>query len=133
MKNLSIVLFGGLVLGLLIITGCSTSVNNSITFKNSSDSELRINFRGGVIDVAAGKTSVISEIPKGTYDYATTFSVPSGITGSSAKGDVSGSVDIKAGTKILVFYTSAFTGGTYTLNATKTSSDDQSQTSPTGF
>jgi hypothetical protein len=94
---------------------------------------LSINFRGGVVNVAAGKTSVISEIPKGTYDYATTYSSPSGVSSTTTAGDVNGQVDIKAGTKILIYYTSTLKNGSFTLTATKTSSDDMSQTSVTGF
>ena len=133
MKILSFILLGGLVLGSLLVSGCSASVNNRITFNNSSDTELNINFRGGVINVAAGKTSVISEIPKGSYDYATTFSSPSGVTNAATTGDVNGQVDIKAGTKVLIYYTSTLKNGVYTLTATKTSSDDLNQTSITGF
>lgn len=133
MKKLSILLFGGIVFGSLLMSGCSSSVKNSISFNNASDSELYINFRGGVVDVAPGKTSVISEIPKGSYDYATTFSAPSGATTSNSAGDVDGTVDIKAGTRVMILYTSILKNGTYTLSATKTSSDDINQTSVTGF
>jgi len=90
-----------------------------------------VNFRGQVIKVAIGQRVDIKGISKGTYTYATNFSIPVGATSKSISGDVSGSVKLKAGTKILIIYTSTLLNGVFTLSATLSSSDDQSNpTSP---
>ncbi len=120
-----------LVLVMCLNSGCSSTVNNSITFKNLSASDLYINFRGEVITVPAGQTSIVKEIPKGQYTYATTYSVPSSASNSSEQGDLAGTVKITAGTKILVLYSSAFINNVYYLSATLSNSDDQSTTSGT--
>ncbi|MCL5031181.1 MAG: hypothetical protein M1480_19430 [Bacteroidetes bacterium] len=116
---------------LINLVGCSSSANNSITFNNSTESDIYINFRGSLIDIPAGQNSVIKEIPKGTYDYATTFAVPAGTTSSSSQGNLSGTLKIQAGTKILFLYSSTFSNGTYTVFVTMSNSDNQSATSPT--
>lgn len=117
------------VFSIFATCGCNNSVNNSITFKNIADGDIIVNFRGQDISVAAGGTGVVKEIPKGTYKYATTYSIPAGATSSTTTGDVSGQVVINAGTKILILYSSTIINGVYTLTATLSNSD--SQTSPT--
>ncbi len=47
---------------------------------------------------------------------------------SEAEGDVAGDLNIKAGTKILIVYSSIIVDGVYKLSATKTSSDDLDDT-----
>ena len=90
-----------------------------------------VNFRAKDIKIKVGQKVAINEIPKGTYTYATSFSNPVGATSISSLGDVTGTVVLKAGTKILVIYTSTFINGVFTLSATLSSSDDQSTpTSP---
>ncbi len=116
---------------LLSANGCKTTVDNRMSFNNLSSTDLIVNFRGQDIKVATGQRVDIKEIPKGTYNYATTFTIPAGATSSTTFGDVSGTVTIKAGTKILVIYTSTLLKGVFTLSATLSSSDDQSNpTSP---
>ena len=113
----------------LFFQWCKTTVDNRISFNNLSGSDLIINFRGQDIKVDIGKKVDINEIPKGTYTYATIFSIPVGATPSSTFGEVSGSVNIKAKTKILIIHTSTLLNGIFTLTATFSSSDDQ--TNPT--
>lgn len=110
---------------ILIATGCSGSLENSLKFKNFAAGDVYVNFRGNLITVAAGKTVELKELPKGLYTYSTTYEVPSNSQNSSAEGAVSGEVKIKAGTKILIVYSSTFVDGTYTIYATISSSDDQ--------
>ncbi len=118
---------------LFSFVSCSSSVNNSVTFYNLTDGDIYINFRGSLITVPSGKTSIVKEIPKGTYDYATTFSVPAGTTSTGTQGNLAGTLKLKAGTKILFFYSSTLTNGAYTVFVTISNSDDQSSTtSPTG-
>lgn len=113
------------LLFVLMFSGCEASVDNSITFNNQSLSDIIVSFRGQAISVATNQTTVIKEIPKGTNSYSTVFTKPAGATSTETKGDVSGNISIKAGTKILILYTYTLEAGVYTLNATLSSSDDQ--------
>ena len=110
---------------LFLSMGCSDSVNNSVTFKNIAAGDILINFRGSVISVASGQTSVVSNIPVGTYNYSTTYSVPAGATESSSQGLMSGNLTLNAGTKIQFLYSSALLNGTYTISVTISNSDNQ--------
>jgi hypothetical protein len=125
--------FGVIVLTVFLQLGCSSSINNSITFKNLSDGDIFINFRGSEITVAAGQTTVVSNIPKGTYNYSTTYTVPAGVTGSSAQGNMSGTVTLNAGTKIQLIYASIILNGTYTISVTVSDSDKLSTSANIAF
>jgi len=107
---------------------CSTSVNNGITFKNLASGDIHINFRATLTTVKAGETVTLSNLPKGTFEYNTTYEIPAGVNSSEAGGDVAGELNIKAGTKILIVYSSVIEENVYRLSATKTSSDDLSDT-----
>jgi hypothetical protein len=114
-----------IIFTLIFLNGCSGKVNNSITFKNLSQSTVYVNFRGEAIELTTGNTSIIQEIPKGIYDYSTTYSVPPGAISSSVQGAVTGNLNIAAGTKILIIYSSTLLNGVYLLSATISNSDDQ--------
>jgi hypothetical protein len=124
-------LFICIILTLISINGCSGKVNNSVTFKNLAAGNVYVNFRGEAITLTPNNTATVQEIPKGTYNYATTFSLPTGAIGGSAQGDVKGDLIITAGTKITILYSSTLINGSYILFATISSSDDQgTPTSP---
>ncbi|MBK6913593.1 MAG: hypothetical protein IPH11_07970 [Ignavibacteriales bacterium] len=129
-KSVNIFFVFLLILGFVGLN-CSSSLENSITFQNLASNRIFINFRGELITVEAGETKIVKEIPKGLFTYSTTYEIPAGAQGSSTIGDVSGEMDIFAGTKILIVYSSTYLVGTYTLYATFSSSDDQSQITPT--
>jgi hypothetical protein len=120
---------GVIVLIILFYVGCSNSINNSVTFQNMADADVYVNFRGSVIDVASGQKTVINNIPKGNYNYSTTYTVPAGATGSATLGNLSGTVALKAGTKIFFLYSSTLLEGTYTISLNISSSDSVSTTS----
>ena len=108
---------------------CSTSVNNGITFKNFASEDIHVNFRATLTTVKAGEEVTLSNLSRGLFEYNTTYDLPAGVTSSEAEGDVAGELDIKAGTLILIIYTSVTTvEGVYKLSATKTSSDDLNDT-----
>lgn len=109
---------------LLIMSGCSSNIDNKITFQNFASNDIHVSFRATLITVEAGKSVEVTEIPKGKYSYETTFEVPSGTTSYKSEGEVSGTVELTAGTKILIVYSSTFVEGTYTIGATLTTSDD---------
>jgi hypothetical protein len=123
-KILTIVAF--LAISMSFLSGCSDSVGTKITFQNFASNKIFINFRASLITVDAGKTVDITDTPKGTYEYETTYQLPPGTTSSSAEGEVSGEIELFAGTRVLIVYGSTFVDGVYTINATKTTSDDLS-------
>jgi hypothetical protein len=113
-----------LTISLSFLSGCSDTVGTKITFQNFASNKVFINFRASLIPVNAGESVDITDIPQGTYNYETTYELPAGATSSSATGDVSGEVELFAGTKILVVYGSTFVAFVYNINATKTSTED---------
>ena len=123
-KILTVITF--LAISMSFLSGCSDTVGNKITFKNFASNKVFINFRASLIAVDAGKSVDITEIPKGKYSYATTYELPPGTLSSSAEGDVSGEIELTAGTRVLIVYASTFVLGVYIINATKTTSDDLS-------
>jgi hypothetical protein len=102
--------------------GCSSSVNNSIELRNLAWGEIHFNFRGEVYKVPAASSReqvlTLRELPKGKFEYSTTFEIPANAAASSAEGDITGVVDIDAGTKILILYYSTFIDGNYTIYTT---------------
>ncbi len=123
-KILTVITF--LTISMSFLSGCSDTVGTKITFENFASNKVFINFRASLIGVGAGKSVDITEIPKGKYSYATTYELPPGTISSSAEGDVSGNLELAAGTRVLIVYASTFIDGVYTISATKTTSDDLS-------
>lgn len=118
-------LFICIILSFILINGCSGKVNNSVTFKNLAQGTVYINFRGDAITVNPGSSATVQEIPKGTYNYDTNYSLPADAIGGSAQGAIKGNLTITAGTRITILYTSSLINGAYILLATISSSDDQ--------
>ena len=106
---------------------CSTTVNNGITIKNLASGDIHLNFRAELTTVKAGGEVTLSSLPKGLFEYNTTYEIPPGIISSQAEEGVSGQFAIKAGTKILIIYSSSIVENVYILSATLTSSDDLSE------
>ncbi len=123
-KILTIITF--LAISMSFLSGCSDTVGTKITFQNFASNKIFINFRASLITVDAGKSVDITDTPRGTYAYETTYQLPPGTTSSSAEGDVSGEIELSAGTRVLIVYGSTFVDGVYIINATKTTSDDLS-------
>ena len=123
-------LFIGIILTFIFINGCSAKINNSITFTNLSQGNVIVNFRGEAITITPGNSVIVQEIPKGTYNYDTNYSIPANATSGSSQGAVSGNLIISAGTKILILYSSTLIDGAYILIATISNSDNQGV--PTG-
>ncbi len=117
-------IFAFLFVSVLLLSGCSADYENTLTLKNLASGTIYLNFRGEITTVPAGKTVVLSKLPKGRFEYETTYSIPAGVTNSTAVGDVSGELIFKAGTKTLILYSSTISEDTYTIFATKTTSDD---------
>jgi hypothetical protein len=116
-----------LTISMSFLTGCSDSTVNSLTFKNGASYKVSINFRGSEINIPANNGKMeIKDVKRGTYTYETTFEYPQTATTVKTEGAVSGQVSLKAGTKVLIVFSSSTSidGSTYTLNATISSSDD---------
>ncbi len=123
-KILTIIAF--LAISMSFLSGCSETVGTKITFQNGASNMVKVNFRASEIIVEAGKSVDITDTPRGKYAYETTYQLPPGTTSSSAEGDVSGEIELSAGTRVLIVYSSTFVGGVYIISATKTTSDDLS-------
>jgi hypothetical protein len=104
--------------------GCSSEGENSVTLNNSAAGTVYLNFRGEVTTVPSGKTVILSKLPQGTFAYITTYSVPAGATSSTEVGDMTGEITIYAGSKILILYSSTFSENSYTIYASRTTSDN---------
>jgi hypothetical protein len=116
-----------LAFGLL---SCSDEPINKITIQNRAAGDVNISFRGSQIEVLSQSTVVLQDIARGEYEYETIFSLPFGATDFESQGEMSGTFDLRAGTKILVIYTSVIMGGKYTIYASVTNSNDLSDPLP---
>lgn len=111
-------------ISMLAFWSCSSDSGTSLTLKNMAAGSIYLNFRGEITTVAAGKTVILSDLPKGTYSYVTTYSVPASATSSTAVGELDGEIIVKPGTEVLIFYSSTLSAEVYTIYASKTSNDD---------
>ncbi|MFA6980437.1 MAG: hypothetical protein WC209_14035 [Ignavibacteriaceae bacterium] len=86
-----------------------------------------VNFMGETFTIVPNGSKTVRNIPKGTYNYSTTYDIPSGITSVSLNGAVSGPVVMSADTKITVLYSSSIQGSgeqkNYIINASISSND----------
>ena len=65
------------IFAFILIGGCNSSVDNSITFNNMATQQIIVNFRGQDYVIPSNQSVVVKEIDKGTYTYATSYSLPS--------------------------------------------------------
>lgn len=121
------------VIALLVACiGCAN--NNEIRIDNISSSALRINFRAVSHDILPGELYTISDIPNGSYDYATTYSIPAwpGITTSRADEGAAGELSFEGkDTKVNFVFSSTREDSTYVLGCTISSTRNLNATSPT--
>ena len=106
------------------LLSCSEGPINKITFQNLAAGDVYVNFKGSQIEVPSQTSVVLEDIDKGEYEYETVFSIPYGTTSFSSEGDISGTFIFRAGTKILVIYSSVFSEGSYSIFASVTNSND---------
>jgi len=130
MKKQLIVLCTLVAISVITFTSCEPFIENKITIKNLSASDIKLNIRAQLYDIASGQTRVFSDFKKGTFEYETIYSVPLGATAFSAEGDVAGQMLLNAGTEVLIVYTSTIDAGTYTIYGSMTSSDDVNRVDP---
>ncbi|MBK9096762.1 MAG: hypothetical protein IPM14_01320 [bacterium] len=122
------VIYIALVILSISLLSCSDGPINKITLQNIAAGDVYLNFRGTQVNVPSGQTVELQDIDKGEYEYETVYSIPAGATSFSAEGEMSGTLTLGSGTKILVIYSSVLSQeGAYTIYASVTSSDDVSE------
>jgi len=130
MKNILV-----LTIALFAFAGCSN--DNKIIIRNDTGLPITLNFRAQLKDVAEkspNNVGTIAEIPNGTYNYNTTYTVPP--AGHYAFGTDAGSGEVsfeQQNTTWLFIYSSTYSesDSTYTVYLNKTSSMSSSSSSPT--
>lgn len=122
------VIYTALVVLSIILLSCSDGPINTITLRNGATGDVYLSFRGEQINVPSGQTVELQDIDKGEYEYETIFSIPAGATSFSSEGEMTGTLTLQAGTKILIIYSSVLDPeGAYTIYASVTSSDNLSE------
>ena len=122
----TIILFAIISLSVITLVSCSNTAGNKLTFNNLASNAVYVNFRAELIPVAPGEEVSLIDVDLGTYAYETTFELPAGAVSGQAEGDVSGELELRAGTNILIVYSSSILNDVYILSATMTTSDDLS-------
>ena len=122
----TIILFAIISLSVITLVSCSNTAGNKLTFNNLASNAVYVNFRAELIPVAPGEEVSLIDVDLGTYAYETTFELPAGAVSGQAEGDVSGELELRAGTNILIVYSSAILSDVYILSASMTTSDDLS-------
>lgn len=122
----TIILFVIISLSVITVVSCSNTAGNKLTFNNLAGDSIYVNFRAELIPVASGEEVSLIDVDLGTYAYETTFKLPTGVVSAQAEGDVSGELELRAGTNILIVYSSSILNDVYILSATMTTSDDLS-------
>lgn len=129
------ILLGCFIVGsAFLFTHCDVTYDNVVNIKSIAAENVYLNFLGRLITVAPNSTVQIKDVRKGTYRFATTFDIPSTVTGASVEGESEGEIIMGPGTRVAIFYSSRIqattgTGGTagqtnYILIASISSSDD---------
>ena len=122
------VIYIALVILSISLLSCSDEPINKITVQNNAAGDVYLNFRGTQVTVLSGQSVVLEDIDKGEYEYETIYSLPAGATSSSTDGDMAGTFTLRAGTKIMVIYSSIFEqGGSYKISVSITNSDNLSE------
>ena len=105
----------------LLVAGCAN--DNKVTIQNLAAGDVHINFRAKTYTIVPGASTIITEVPNGTYDYSTTFVIPFGLKGVPPVGDAAAGELIfeDKSTKINFVYSSMRNDTTYILGCTKSS------------
>jgi len=130
MKKQLTILFTLVAISLITFTSCEPLIENKITLRNLATAEVKLNIRGQLHSVNPGQSVVLGDFKKGTFEYETIYTLPSGTTKFTAVGDVSGEMVLNAGTEILLLYTSVLSDSQYTIYGYMTSSDDINRVDP---
>jgi hypothetical protein len=113
---------------LLALAGCSN--DNQIIINNDAQETITFNFRAVQTEVSPGSSSVIQDIPNGTYTVSLGTYIPAGTTTWSITPSGGEFTFEKKSTKIRAAFGSTFSGGTYAVTWNYSSTDPVG-TSPT--
>ena len=130
MKKQLIILFTLAAIFVISFAGCEPLIENKITAINNANYKVTLNIRGQVYPIEAGKSLVLNDFKKGSFEYSTVYVVPDGLT-PSAEGDIAGTMVLNAGTELLLVYTSIQDNSSYTIYGVLTTSDDVNRVDPT--
>lgn len=130
MKKQIVILLSILTVAVIGFTSCEPFLENKITARNLAAAEVKLNLRGQLYSIPSGETLILNDFKKGSFEYETIYSVPSGVTEFAAEGDVSGEIKLNAGTEVLIVYTSTLVEESYTLYGSLTSTDDINRSDP---
>jgi hypothetical protein len=115
----------------LLLIGCASK--NEVKITNVAGGSILINFRAQTYLIQPSGYASITDIPNGTYDYSTTYSIPAGYTGNVDGDAASGSLIFEEkNTQVNLIYSSSTTDTTYTLHCTRSSTRNLNTTSTTG-
>jgi hypothetical protein len=114
----------------LLLIGCASK--NEVKITNVASMSILINFRAETYVIPSAGATTISDIPNGTYDYSTTYSVPLGYKGA-VDGDVASGTLVfeEKDTQVNLIYSSSVSDTTYTLHCTRSSTRNLNSTSTT--
>lgn len=131
MKKQLIVLFTLVAISLISFTSCEPFIENKIVIRNDAFEAVQLNIRGQLHAVSGdGGVLILNDFKKGTFEYETIYTLPTGITKFSAQGDVLGEMVLNAGTEVLLVYTSVIVDSEYVIYGSMTSSDDVNRIDP---
>lgn len=105
-----------------LLAGCFTD-DNQLRVTNRAAERVIFHFRGSSTEIASGTALVVTDVPKGTYEYSTTFGIPAGLTGAAGEG-LSGVMTFSGDTKSSLVYSNNFTDSTYIVDAVFTTSEE---------
>jgi hypothetical protein len=126
MKNKAIYII--LIVLSFSLLSCSDNPINKITLNNKADGDVYLSFRGSEIKVPSQTTVELEDIDRGEYEYETVYSIPIGSSSYASEGEMAGTLVLRAGTKILIIYSSVTDSeGKYTIYASVTTSDNLSE------
>ena len=112
------------VLGLFTL-GCWN--DNSLTINNQAIAAISVAFRGQEYSVAAGGSHKVSDIPSGEFTYSTVYTIPASAKSVTDGAGLTGSLKLyNNSTQYLLIYTSVLRDSVYAIDATLSSSNDQS-------
>jgi hypothetical protein len=94
---------------LTIFLSCSPALDNEITIRSIALENVYVNILGKLVTIKPNGLQTIKYIPKGTYSYSTTYTVPSVANSSSVEGPATGTLTLEAGTKVSIFFASRLT------------------------
>jgi len=113
-----------------LITGCAN--DNQVTIQNIAAGNVFVNFRAKTYTIVPGASTTVTDIPNGTFDYSTTYQIPSHLKGEVAGDAAAGTLIFEEkSTKINFIYSSMQDDTTYTLGCTKSSTRSLSTSTTT--